>query len=416
MRTVGFWLLATSSVVVAGVASRSQAQPAAPMAAGATAGSAAAPATRASEAVMLGAAPSADAKAAPAAPHAEAKPAPATPRPADTKTVAVAARPTSASVKAGVDAWQRGAYAEAVADWQPLAEKGDPDAEFNLAQAYKLGRGVPVDLVHARALYAKAAAQGHAEAQANLGIIMFQSGERAKSMPYIVKAARAGDARAQYIYGTALFNGDIVKKDWTRAYAMMTRAASSGLAQASESIGKMDNYISVEQRQKAIALASSGVDLTKESAIAEPAAAKPAAAEKLASAKPLRQPAPVKPAATPAPAKPTPAAKPVMIARAAPPLKRAPAPRPASAAKPAPVVSGHGWYVQLGAYSSRGAAAAAWGAARGKVRALAGLSPSFGQAGKMTRLRAGPVADRAAAIGLCSAAARAGQACFPVAP
>ena len=37
-----------------------------------------------------------------------------------------AAAPLSAhSVKAGIDAWQRSDYANAVAIWRPLAEKGD---------------------------------------------------------------------------------------------------------------------------------------------------------------------------------------------------------------------------------------------------------------------------------------------------
>ena len=35
------------------------------------------------------------------------------------------------SVNAGIDAWQKADYATAVAIWRPLAEKGNPDAEFN---------------------------------------------------------------------------------------------------------------------------------------------------------------------------------------------------------------------------------------------------------------------------------------------
>jgi TPR repeat protein len=55
--------------------------------------------------------------------------------------LAWAAAPISAqSVKAGIEAWQRADYAGAVAIWRPLAEKGDADAEFNLGQAYRLGR------------------------------------------------------------------------------------------------------------------------------------------------------------------------------------------------------------------------------------------------------------------------------------
>jgi hypothetical protein len=39
------------------------------------------------------------------------------------------------SVKAGIDAWQRGDYAQAVKAWRPLAEAGDVDAAFNHGQA-----------------------------------------------------------------------------------------------------------------------------------------------------------------------------------------------------------------------------------------------------------------------------------------
>ena len=56
---------------------------------------------------------------------------------------AFSASPALADVRAGVDAWQRGDFATAVKEWRPLADKGDADAQFNMGQAYKLGRGVP---------------------------------------------------------------------------------------------------------------------------------------------------------------------------------------------------------------------------------------------------------------------------------
>ena len=61
--------------------------------------------------------------------------------------------PFALQVKAGVDAWSNGDYATAVKAWQAPAAAGDADAMFNLAQAYKLGRGVPQDLAKAEALY-----------------------------------------------------------------------------------------------------------------------------------------------------------------------------------------------------------------------------------------------------------------------
>ena len=39
------------------------------------------------------------------------------------------AAPAMADVKAGVDAWQQGDYAKAIAEWRPLALAGDPDAQ-----------------------------------------------------------------------------------------------------------------------------------------------------------------------------------------------------------------------------------------------------------------------------------------------
>ena len=88
-----------------------------------------------------------------------------------------AASPLSAqSVKAGVEAWQRTDYAGAVAIWRPLADKGDPDAAFNLGQAYRFGRGVPLNLADAQEWFERAASKGHVDAEVTLGLRLFQNG------------------------------------------------------------------------------------------------------------------------------------------------------------------------------------------------------------------------------------------------
>src|SRR6185437_10378190 len=88
---------------------------------------------------------------------------------------ALISAPLSAqSVKTGIDAWQRADYSAAVAIWRPLAAKGDPDAEFNLGQAYRLGRGVPLDLAAAKLWFEKAANAGHLDAETTLGLLLFQ--------------------------------------------------------------------------------------------------------------------------------------------------------------------------------------------------------------------------------------------------
>ncbi len=170
-------------------------------------------------------------------------------------TAVVLATPSYANVKAGVDAWAKGDYASAISQWRPLAIKGDADAQFNLAQAYRFGRGVPMDMKQAEDWYRRAATQGHVQAEDNLGLIMFQNGDRQGSMRFIERSASRGEPRAQYVLGTALFNGDFLAKDYVRAYALMTRASASGLSRASSSLAQMDRFIPVGERQKGLAMA-----------------------------------------------------------------------------------------------------------------------------------------------------------------
>src|SRR5437762_5169881 len=99
--------------------------------------------------------------------------------------LATAAPLSAQSVKAGIEAWQRADYAGAVAIWRPLAEKGDADAAFNLGQAYRLGRGVPINLAAARTWFERAANQGHVDAQTTLGLLLFQNGDQAGGLKWL---------------------------------------------------------------------------------------------------------------------------------------------------------------------------------------------------------------------------------------
>jgi tetratricopeptide (TPR) repeat protein len=284
-----------------------------------------------------------------------------------------------ADVKAGVDAWQAGNFPAAVKEWRSLADRGDADAQFNLGQAYKLGRGVPQNMATAQGWYQKAAQQGHEQAQANLGLILYNGGNRSGAMPWIRKAADFGDPRAQYVLGTELFNGDLVGKDWPRAYALMTQAAAQGLPPAASNLQQMDKFIPLAQRQQGLALAR---QLEQRAAAAQ--------------SQPVRRPAPRVAAVTAAPVPPS-----------------RPAAQPAARTAAAPAGQ---WRIQLGAFGTAANARRHWDSVRAKAGALAGLQPAFVAAGAVTRLQAGPVASRAAADRLCAAAKGAGSACLPVAP
>ena len=276
------------------------------------------------------------------------------------------------SVKAGIEAWQRSDYAAAVAIWRPLAEKGDPDASFNLGQAYRLGRGVPTNLASAKAWFERAAEKGHVDAQTTLGLLLFQNGDQENGLRWLKAAADKGEPRALLVYGTALVNGDGVTQDPVLGYAYVSRAAAQGLAPAKETLKDLDKLLSLADRKKGVAMAR--------------AAAKSAPPPK---SKPAAKPKPVQTATT---AKTTPSPK-----------------APVPAATPAPASGA--WRVQLGAFSQRSSAEALYRKLSGSG-AIAGRDAFYVPANAITRLQVGPFASSAAAQSACNALRP--QPCFPV--
>jgi TPR repeat protein len=334
----------------------------------------------------------------------------------------VAAPAALADVKSGVDAWNQGDYARAVNEWRPLAISGNADAQFNLGQAYKLGRGVPVDLPVALEWFRKASDKGHEKAADNYGLLLFQQGRREEALPYIKASADRGEARAQYVYATALFNGDLAPKDWVRAYALMTRASRAGVTQATTSLEQMNQYIPEDQRREGLAMAAnvSAPPTPRLPAAAPAPAPAPAPAMARTSVPPLAQ------AELPATSGPTP--RPPVIKREAPtpptptipvrpPVERPAQTAAASAAIPAaptraPAPGGR-WRVQLGAFKEQGRAQALWTTLRGKISGLSAFQPSYVAAGGMTRLLVGPIGSSAEAQNLCARIKPSGTPCIP---
>ena len=72
------------------------------------------------------------------------------------------AAPAWADYQAGMDAYNGGDYATALREWRPLAEQGDPRAQFRLSSLYENGDGVQREFAKARQWYEKAGAQGEA--------------------------------------------------------------------------------------------------------------------------------------------------------------------------------------------------------------------------------------------------------------
>ena len=118
--------------------------------------------------------------------------------------------------------------AEAVRWFRKAAEQGDAWAQNNLGYAYRLGWGVPEDDAEAVRWYRKAAAQGHADAQNNLGV-MYKSGEGVPEN-YVQAYAWCNLAAAQGI-GTAITNKAALRKLMTNAQIAQAQKLSIALLQ-----------------------------------------------------------------------------------------------------------------------------------------------------------------------------------------
>jgi cell division septation protein DedD len=311
---------------------------------------------------------------------------------------ALLATPGHADMRTGEVAWQRGDYPTAVSEWRPLAIAGDPDAQLHMGQAYQLGRGVPVDLKMAEDWFRRSASQGNLDGKDSYGLILFQNGKRAEGLPYVEDAAGRGNPRAQYILGTALFNGDMIAKDWPRGYAMMLRASAAGIPAAKASLAEMDKFIPIDQRARGKALAGAfEAHANSETAAAEQTGNRTSI---------LPSPAPAI-GASPVIERKAAMAKPVKVAIFV------PVPKPD---KPMTTAPSGKWRIQLGAFADGSKAGSLWSGLHGRIPVLAPYQSYVVKAGPMTRLQAGPLPSRSAADRLCAAIRSSKQPCLTVAP
>lgn len=169
--------------------------------------------------------------------------------------VALCSQTLSADFKAGVAAYKRGDFEAALRAWRPLAEQGNPNAQFNLGLMYNNGKGVPKDDVEAMKWYRMAAEQGYANAQFNLGF-MYDSGQGVpeddvEAVKWYRMAAEQGHAKAQNNMGVMHKIGEGVPQDDDEAMKWYRMAAEQGHARARETLEREFNSL-----QRAIRLYS----------------------------------------------------------------------------------------------------------------------------------------------------------------
>lgn len=130
---------------------------------------------------------------------------------------------TTHSLEEGVDAANRGDYAAAIEIWRPIADEGNPDAQYNIGLLYY---NIWKDMEAAANWFHKAATNGHANAQSVLGFLYHEgngvSKDASKAAKWYEMAAEQGVANAQLQLATLYTNGEGVPRDNIKAYMWYT--------------------------------------------------------------------------------------------------------------------------------------------------------------------------------------------------
>ena len=133
-------------------------------------------------------------------------------------------------------AYYCGDYGRAAQIWQPLAEAGNGEAQFNLAYLYQKGLGVERFPSKAQTLYEPLASAGNAKAQNNLAASYYrdwpQDSNLAKARALYEQAAAAGDPKAQFNLAELNADGWLGCRDYAKAVELYERAAAGGHSRA----------------------------------------------------------------------------------------------------------------------------------------------------------------------------------------
>jgi TPR repeat protein len=136
-------------------------------------------------------------------------------------------------------------FAEASAWYRKAAEQGHAMAQLNIGIAYNQGQGVPQDYAQAAAWWRKAAEQGLGQAQSNLGVMYFNGQgvpqDNAQAAFWYRKAADQCDADAQHNLGLLYYAGKGVPLDYAQAAAWLRKAAEQGHAPSQLRLGILYN-------------------------------------------------------------------------------------------------------------------------------------------------------------------------------
>lgn len=137
-------------------------------------------------------------------------------------------------------------YAQLIRLHSKAANQGIANAQYNLGFMYEHGRGVTQSDTEAVRWYRKAADQGHMRSQYRLGY-SYDNGigvtkSNSEAVHWYRKAANQGDRYSQYFLGNMYFDGFGVTQSDSEAVRWYRKAADQGDKHSQHSLGEMYEY------------------------------------------------------------------------------------------------------------------------------------------------------------------------------
>ena len=164
------------------------------------------------------------------------------------------------SLEEGMAAYRNADYAKAIELWRPLADKGNPDAQYRIGSMYAEGKGIERNDATALMWFRRAAERGNAAAQYNVGA-SYAAGvgvekNDAEAAKWFRRAADQGMAFAELNLGLLYASGRGVPQDNVEAmmwlqlslFALPPGGARSDVARAMEDVSAKMNS---DERQEA---------------------------------------------------------------------------------------------------------------------------------------------------------------------
>lgn len=146
---------------------------------------------------------------------------------------------------------------------QKLANSGNPQAQYKLADMYENGRGASKDILKAKEWYKKSAANNYKPAKHRLTYIDVKAGGfKASHKPWLKDLsadAKKGEVEAMYLLGEMNENGTGIKKNLKQAKAYYKAASIKGSVDAENRLYEVEDKLhrakanKIAKREKSLA-------------------------------------------------------------------------------------------------------------------------------------------------------------------